>query len=134
MENLLKLFIVGKRLLLCTVIRLAALFIERQPKNIAIGSWGGERYADNSRYLLEYLDKYQPEYKLFWVGKKAIEDEVLANTERVVFLRMGRFRTYLTLLTCQYFFFSQMHSADISDIDVCENQGIISLVFTSCCS
>lgn len=96
-------------------------FVKRRENRIAIGSWSGDRYVDNSRYLMEYLDASPEDYVLYWVGKKEIRDEVLAHTKRVVFLEINTFRTNLKLLSCKYFFFSQMHSADISRSHVYKN-------------
>lgn len=95
-----------------------SLFYKRDEKAIAIGSWMGERYADNSRYLMEYLDKNCNGYQLYWVGNLSVKDEVLFNNNDVAFLEKDKFSTNLRLLKCKYFFFSQMHFADISSCNV----------------
>lgn len=91
-----------------------SFLVKRRHDSIAIGSWCGERYADNSRYLIEYLDRQYPNYKLYWIGSDYVRNEVLSHTNNVTFLEMNRFRTNLKLLRCKYFFFTQMHQADIS--------------------
>lgn len=100
------------------ILLLLSLFIRRDEKKIAIGSWLGMRYMDNSRYLAEYLDKNCPEYTVFWVGNKEIKEEVLANNNRLIFLERNKFKSNIQLLRCKYFFFSQMHNADIASLNV----------------
>ena len=51
-----------------------SVFIIRNEKWIAFGSWVGELYSDNSKYLAEYmlsLNK-QNDYTLIWVGNTKI--------------------------------------------------------------
>jgi len=88
--------------------------IKRNDKYIAIGSWNGERYADNSRYLAEYISRNLEEYTIFWVGDNKIREEVCKSLRNVVFLDKKNFITNVKLLKCKYMFFSQMHTADIS--------------------
>ena len=39
-------------------------------KNLWVfGAWFGERYADNSKYLFEYVNKYHPEIKAVWLTR-----------------------------------------------------------------
>lgn len=39
-------------------------------KNIWIfGAWFGEQYNDNSKYLFEYVNQYQPQIKAIWLSK-----------------------------------------------------------------
>jgi CDP-glycerol glycerophosphotransferase (TagB/SpsB family) len=41
-------------------------------KNVWVfGSWFGEKYADNSRYLFEYVCENHPEIKAVWLSKNA---------------------------------------------------------------
>lgn len=45
-------------------------FTINKNENIWIfGSWSGQRYADNSRYLFEYVNKYRPDIKAIWITK-----------------------------------------------------------------
>ncbi len=41
--------------------------IPKDEKLWIFGSWFGERYADNSKYLFEYVNKYHPEIKAVWL-------------------------------------------------------------------
>ena len=42
----------------------AGLFCGRSRKNVLVGSWGGEKFADNSRYLFGYLHSHKDELGL----------------------------------------------------------------------
>lgn len=33
------------------------------------GAWFGEKYADNSKYLFEYVNKNHPEIRVIWVTR-----------------------------------------------------------------
>ena len=47
------------------------IFIRRDKKVMLFGSWMSERYADNSRFLYEYLSLNKEKYKLkrvIWVS------------------------------------------------------------------
>jgi sugar (pentulose or hexulose) kinase len=61
--------------LVCAIL---SLFIRRRPSRVALGSWSGVRFVDNSRYLAEYLAKNRPDLTLYWVGEAHLEKEVKA--------------------------------------------------------
>jgi len=43
-------------------------FVVPKDKNLWVfGAWFGERYADNSKYLFEYVNKYHPEIRAVWL-------------------------------------------------------------------
>jgi len=45
-------------------------YIIPKDKNLWIfGAWFGDRYADNSKYLFEYVNKYHPEIKAIWLTR-----------------------------------------------------------------
>lgn len=91
-----------------------SFLIRRDNQTVAIGSWNGERYADNSKYLAEYIAKNRPDLKIVWVGKACIKDEVMQNLPGAEFVEINTFAANLKLLKCKYLFFSHMHSGDIS--------------------
>lgn len=102
-------------LLFCDILLLVlSLFIRRDNNRIAIGSWCGERYADNSKYLAEYISSHYPTKKIYWVGNNNLRKEVVGNLKNVEFLAINTFKANTKLLTCKYMFFTQMHTADIS--------------------
>lgn len=100
------------------LLQIAACFIHRNPKYAAIGSWCGERYADNSKYLARYLCENRKDITVFWVGSPDIRKEVIEDLPGVKFLVINSVSSLLVLLRCQNMFFSQMHSADISKYNV----------------
>ncbi len=106
-----------KDLFISAVSLLLSLLIKRDDNWIAFGSWCGELYIDNSRYLLEYINRNNPEsqYHLVWVGEAHIRDEL---PEGVQFVQINSFRSILVLLKCKYMFFVQMHRADICKYNV----------------
>lgn len=99
-------------------LKVLSIFIWRNDKYIAIGSWWGDRFADNSRYLAEYICRNHRGYTVFWVGNPAIKKEVLDSIPNAVFLKKGSLACNIQLLKCKYMFFSQIHSADISSCNV----------------
>ncbi len=101
-----------------TVLFVIRLFVRRDSNFVGIGSWCGKRYVDNSRYLAEYIDANEKDIHIYWVGEKDIENDVKSHLRNCEFLQINRFRTNVKLLKCKYFFFSQMHSADISKCNV----------------
>ena len=88
--------------------------IPKDKRSIVFGSWKGELFADNSRYLAEYIGRNYPEYKLYWVGKRLIEKDVLKADYDIHFLEMGKFLTNLKIMSCGYCFVSQKYHLDIS--------------------
>ena len=114
-----------KNVLISLLYSIFSLFIKREKNNIVFGSWAGEMYADNSKYLLEYiLKKYPKRYKLYWVGNKDIENKI---PHGVTFLEKNRISTGFVLLKAKYFFCTQMHRADICKYNVYQRATIIYL-------
>lgn len=94
---------------------LLSTFIKRNEYFIAFGSWCGELYSDNSKYLAEYIRENYPQYKIFWVGKKSIKDHLPKD---YIFVELDKLSSALKLLSCKTFFFTQMHRPDISKYNV----------------
>lgn len=89
--------------------------IRRKDKNVAFGSWCGELYIDNSKYLAEYIMGNHPEYTLFWVGNKELKKVIPSDMQ---FLELNRLSSIPKLLSCKTFFFTQMHRPDICKYNV----------------
>jgi len=45
--------------------------IPRNPKRIIFGSWFGESFNDNAKYLVQYLAQ-QNEWEVIWSGKEHV--------------------------------------------------------------
>ena len=41
------------------IVLLLSMFIPKTSKIVILGGWTGQRFADNSRYLFLYLNKYK---------------------------------------------------------------------------
>jgi len=55
-------------------------FLVPKKKNIWIfGAWYGQRYADNSKYLFEYLNRFHPEINALWITRSKKISESLIN-------------------------------------------------------
>lgn len=93
-----------------------SLFVKRKNNRIVLGSWLGQRFADNSKYLSKYITSLKENYTVFWVGDEAIRGEVESNG--LVFLPINKFKTNIILLSCKYFFCTQGIRRDISKINV----------------
>ena len=51
--------------------------IFREKELWVFGSWLGQRFDDNSRYLFEYINKFHPEIEAVWISKnKSIVEDV----------------------------------------------------------
>lgn len=50
------------------------------------GSWTGQSYSDQSKYLFEYVKKNHPEIKAIWITKSKIVYEQLKNRQNEVYL------------------------------------------------
>lgn len=94
---------------------LLSFFVKRDPDSIAFGAWCGELYADNSKYLAQYINDNYPDKKIYWVGTNEIRDRL---PERFIFVPLNSFSSIFILSKVKYFFFTQMHRADICKYNV----------------
>lgn len=117
-QKLMRIAFMIRKIILSIVLLGLSVFIRRKENYVALGSWRGELYLDNSKYLAEYLRDNRKDIKIFWVGNKEIEDVVVRNLRDVVFIQKDHFLDCIKLLRCKYMFFSQMHTADISVFNV----------------
>ena len=68
------------------IVEFIGLIIQRENKIVLMGAWMGDKFADNTRYLYEYLQQNKKEYeikKLIWVtrDKKTYENMHLKGYE-----------------------------------------------------
>ena len=65
------------------IVYLAGLFVHRDKKYILFGAWMGEKFADNSRFLYQYLSQNKTKYgikKVIWVTRnEALNRELNAQ-------------------------------------------------------
>ena len=97
---------------------LISKIITRKENYIAFGSWKGELYIDNSRYLFETALKMLDErYTFIWIGNSFVSRQ-LPEDNRVVCCKKNSIKSFLYLLGCKYMFCSQMHYEDLSNYNV----------------
>ncbi len=92
------LFSMIKKLLLYLInspLYVLSKYIPKDGRVWIFGSWFGESYSDNSRYLYEYLNKHNPQIKAIWVSK---------NKEVVKYLRSKNLKAYRTYSLRSIFF------------------------------
>lgn len=96
----------------------------RKKNRIIFGAWNGEKYADNSKYMLEYL-KDKKEYELIWCGKKEIKSQVPKN-DNIKFVEHGSLKSYYYALTSKYVFITHSQN-DVSKFNVFRKAKVIQL-------
>lgn len=93
-----------------------SIFIKRDKKNIMFGSWVGEKIADNSAYLMQYILDNKPNYNCFWVvSDKSVADDV--NYPTVTFVKKNSLKQIICALKCGTFFVTHTVYTDISRYD-----------------
>lgn len=115
-----------KNLLYSVVLYIFGLFVKRDEKYLAFGSWCGELYIDNSRYLFEYAAKNLNDYKLIWIGNKELISK-LPKQKNVILVQKDSFKSVLVLLKCKNMFCTQMHRPDLCSYNVYRGANIYSL-------
>jgi CDP-glycerol glycerophosphotransferase (TagB/SpsB family) len=80
------------------VVYLLSGLVPRRPCRVVFGAWLGRRYADNSRYLFEYLCRRRPDLDVRWVGA-ADEVSQIPVELRERFLRSGSLSALWAVLT-----------------------------------
>lgn len=106
------------------ILRGCSYFITRKTNWIVFGSWCGENYIDNPRYIYEYLMDQKDETKLIWIGTESIRIHVPQN-EKTLFVKKGSIKAIYYLLRAKYIFISQMVRGDLTSLNVYENAIII---------
>lgn len=94
-----------------------SFFVKRKENWYAFGSWRGELYIDNSRYLYEYIRKIDDTCVCVWVGNGRVKSEILQHPKTKVFEK-NSIGAIFALLKCKFMFCSQMHSDDLCDYNV----------------
>lgn len=101
--------------------KVAAIIIPKDDYSIVFGSWRGESFTDNSRYLAEYIGERYPKYRLYWVGKPEIKADVAESPANLHFLEMDTLKANLKIMNCKYCFVSQKYHVDISKYNILHN-------------
>jgi len=75
------------------------------------GAWFGEKYADNSKYLFEYVNKNYPEIRAIWLTKNKDVYKLVQSKNYEVCYRYGIKAIYLGL-KAKYSIFVQANDVD----------------------
>lgn len=73
-------------------------FMPRNPKKIVFGAWMGRRYADNPKYLLEYLTRMSVPLDLVWIADASVA-ATLPRDIPIRFAPRGSIRAAWEMLT-----------------------------------
>lgn len=106
-----------KKILSSVGLLLLSLFIRRKENWYAFGSWRGQLYIDNSRYLYEYIRKTNEDCVCIWIGNIHVREAIVNHPKTFVYAK-NSFRSAIALLKCKYMFCSQMHSDDLCEFNV----------------
>ncbi|MFZ5877429.1 MAG: CDP-glycerol glycerophosphotransferase family protein [Nitrospirota bacterium] len=89
----------------------------RRPGRVVCGAWMGRRYADNPRYLFEYLCREQPGLDVRWVGSS---DQFAQIPEefRNRFVRWGSLSALWSVLTAERVYISHGYH-DLAKYNLC---------------
>ena len=89
----------------------------RRPKRVVFGAWLSRRYADNPRYLFEYLCRTRPDLDVRWVGSS---DELPEISEefRGRFVPRGSLAALWTVLTAGRAYISHGYH-DLAKYNLC---------------
>ena len=95
-----------------------SLFVPRKKKWIALSAWDGVIFADNSKYLLEYmLEALDADYRFFWIYNPSMPENLPKDT-RLKAIKKNTFSTMVTMLKCKYMFCSQHLYNDLCNYNV----------------
>lgn len=75
------------------LIYLISYFVPKDRNLWVFGAWFGEKYADNSKYLFEYLNKKHPEIRAVWLTKNKESFDLITQKGYEVYL-MNSFKGY----------------------------------------
>lgn len=79
MTVILKLVARTGRNLACLPLYWLGRLMPRRPDLWVFGAWHGHRYADNSRYLFEHVDRHAPDIRAVWISR---EPAIVAKVRR----------------------------------------------------
>lgn len=99
--------------LLRLTLYLVSGLIPHNPKRIIFGSWFGESFNDNAKYLAQYLAQ-QNEWEVIWSGKEHVRESV---DQDIKFVRHGSLKATFYAATSSYVFFTQGFQ-DVSEYNI----------------
>lgn len=98
--------------ILATPVFLLSFLIPKNKNLWLFGSWSGKRYADNSKYLFEYILKNKPDIKAVWLTQdKLLYKKLLSNGIPCVY--RNSIKAIYYCLRASFAVITQKKSADI---------------------
>jgi CDP-glycerol glycerophosphotransferase (TagB/SpsB family) len=94
-------------------------FVPKKKNRVIIGSWFGEKYNDNSKYLAEHLCQSRPDLEIIWSGKPHLK-EIFMRKKNIKFVEMNTLKCLTYAITAKYVFVTQSFR-DIYKYDVFNN-------------
>lgn len=107
--------------------RFLGLFIRRHDDYFAFGSWAGDHFADNAKYLCLFINKHYPSIHIFWFGNERVSPSVHSYLPKAIFIQKNCFKGYVACLKCGVFIFDHHFEEDISNINLIEGAVSVSL-------
>jgi len=96
-------------------------------KNLWIfGAWFGEKYADNSKYLFEYVNKNHPEIRAVWLTRNKNTLEQVKQQGYEAYLAY-RFKGYLSSMRAKVALVSHSKAADLNKHAISSGTKVIQL-------
>ena len=107
--------IIGLKSVFYRAIRAIGSMIPKEKNLWLFGCWDGKLYADNSKYLFEYINKEHPNVKCVWITKNiSVRDEIV-NKGFKCCLRLS-FQGVMYALRAQAAFITSDEISDISPL------------------
>ncbi len=78
----------------------------KEKKLWVFGSWFGERYSDNSKYVFEYVQKNEPDIRAVWLSHRKDIVKMLELKGYEAYL-INSFKGYITSAKASVYFFTQ---------------------------
>jgi CDP-glycerol glycerophosphotransferase (TagB/SpsB family) len=100
-------------LILGDIIYLISIFIPKDDNLWIFGSWYGEKYSDNSKYLFEYVNENHPEIRAIWLTKNDNVMKIINNKEFEVY-KMNSIYAHILSLRAGFSIISQSVKADLN--------------------
>ena len=99
--------------------------LKRNETQAVFGSWLACKYADNPKYLFEYLIEKNIKLELIWCGKERVRNKIPA-CKGVKYVKYGTTKSLYYILTSKYFFVDHGFS-DLSYFNLTKGAVVVNL-------
>ena len=97
------------------ILAFLGLVLPKNNRKIVFGSWVGQSFSDNPRYLFEYCLK-NTNFELVWIGQPMIADLIPRTRKRVRFARIGSWQAFFHVVTARVAVYNQNFETDIAPL------------------